>query len=141
MHLLPAICTLFADVARPLHQLTEKGQWFTWTKECDSSFHRLKEALASAPVLAYPESEDLFVLDTDASNVGIGAVLSKVYQGHERVIAYYSQALSKTERNYCTTRHKRLATSMGGSSPVEPTTHLSSGYETSRIQRVRLQDR
>ena len=69
----------FADVARPLHQLTEKGQRFTWMKECDSSFHRLKEALASAPVLAHPESEDPFVLDTDASNVGIGAVLSQVH--------------------------------------------------------------
>lgn len=65
-----------ADIARPLHKLTEKGQPFTWTRECDSSFHRLKEALASAPVLAYPESEDPFVLDMDASNVGIGAVLS-----------------------------------------------------------------
>jgi len=99
----------FADIARPLHKLTEKGQPFTWTKECDSSFHRLKEALASASVLAYPESEDPFVLDTDASNVGIGAVLSQVHQGHERVIAYYSQALSKPERNYCTTRRELLA--------------------------------
>ena len=99
----------FADVARPLHKLTEKGQPFMWTKECDSSFHRLKEARASIPVLAYPESEEPFMLDTDASNVGIGAVLSQVHQGDERVIAYYSQALSKPERNYCTTRRELLA--------------------------------
>lgn len=101
----------FADIARPLHKLTEKGQPFTWTRECDSSFHRLKEALASAPapVLAYPESENPFVLDTDASNVGIGAVLSQVHQWNERAIAYYSQALSKPERNYCTTRRELLA--------------------------------
>ena len=78
MHLLPAP---FADIARPLNKLTEKGQPFTWTKECDSLFHRVKEALASASVLAYPESVDPFVLDTDASNVGIGAVLSQVHQG------------------------------------------------------------
>lgn len=45
----------------------------------------------------------------DASNVGIGAVLSQVHQGDERVIAYYSQALSKPERNYCTTRRELLA--------------------------------
>ena len=99
---------LFADIAHPLHKLTEKGQPFTWTKECDSSFHHLKEALASAPVLSYPESEDPFVLDKDVSGVGIGAVLTQVHQGHERVIAYYSQALSKPERNYCTTRHELL---------------------------------
>ena len=99
----------FADIARPLHKLTEKGQPFTWTKDCNSSFHRLKEAVAFAPVFAYPESEDPFVLDTDASNVGIGAVLSQVHQGHERVTAYYSQALSKPERNCCTTRRELLA--------------------------------
>lgn len=99
----------FADVARPLHKLTEKGQPFMWTRECDSSFHRLKEALASDPVLAYPEIKDLFVLDTDASNVGIGAVLSQVHQGDERVITYYSQTLSKPERNCCTTERKLLA--------------------------------
>lgn len=99
----------FADVAHPLDKLTEKGQPFMWTKECDSSFHRLKEARASTPVLAYPESEEPFMLDTDASNVGIGAVLSQVHQGDERVIAYYSQALSKPERNYCITRRELLA--------------------------------
>ena len=97
----------FADVACPLHQLTEKP--FTWTKECDSLFHCLKEALASPLVLAYPESEDPFVLDTDASNVGIDAVLSQVHQGNERVITYYSQALSTPERNYCPTRRELLA--------------------------------
>lgn len=99
----------FAHVAHHLHKLTEKGQPFTWTKESDSSFHRLKGALASAPVLAYPESEDPFVLDTDASNAGIGAILSQVHQGYERVIAYYSHALSKPECNYCTTRRELLA--------------------------------
>ena len=78
-------------------------------KECDSSFHCLNEALASAPVLAHPESEDPFVLDTDVSTVGIGAILSQGRQGYERVIAYYSQALSKPEHNYCTTRHELLA--------------------------------
>ena len=61
-------------------------------KECDSSFHCLNEALASAPVLAHPESEDPFVLDMGASSVRIGAVLSQVHQGYKRVIAYYSQA-------------------------------------------------
>ena len=48
------------------------------------------------------------MLDTDASNVGIGVVLSQVHQGYERVIAYFSQALSKPERNDCTIRHELL---------------------------------
>ena len=45
------------------------------------------------------------MLDMYTSNVGIGAILSQVHQGYQRVIAYYSQALSKPERNYCTTRN------------------------------------
>ena len=82
---------------------------FTWTKECDSLFHCVEEALASAPVLAHTESENPFVLGMDARNVGTGAILSQVHQGRERVMAYYSQALTKTERNYWTTRHELSA--------------------------------
>lgn len=47
--------------------------------------------------------------DTDASNVGISAVLSQVQQGEECVLAYGSRKLSKTEQNYCTTRRELLA--------------------------------
>ena len=49
------------------------------------------------------------MLDTDASNYGVGAVLSQVQGGEERVIAYYSQVLSRPERQYCTTRRELLA--------------------------------
>ena len=99
----------FSDVARPLHELTEKGQSFEWTKACEESFQQLKDALVSAPVLASPRTTEPFLLDTDASNVGVGAVLSQVHDGGERVIAYYSHALSRPERNYCTTRRELLA--------------------------------
>ena len=98
----------FPDVARPLHELTEKGQSFEWTKACEESFEQLKDALVSAPVLAYPRTTEPFLLDTDASNVGVGAVLSQVHDGEEKVIAYYSHALSRPERNYCTTRRELL---------------------------------
>lgn len=50
-----------------------------------------------------------FVLDTDASGHRIGAVLSQVQYGTEKVIAYYSRVLSKSERNYCVTRRELLA--------------------------------
>ena len=74
----------------------------------DSSFHCLKEALASAPVLAYPESEDPFVLDTDASNVGIASVSSppRERKSHSLLQPGYK---SKPECNYCTTRRELLA--------------------------------
>ncbi|KAJ3588488.1 hypothetical protein NHX12_012080 [Muraenolepis orangiensis] len=49
------------------------------------------------------------ILDTDSSDVGIGAVLSQVQEGRKRVLAYGSRKLSKTEQNYCTTRRELLA--------------------------------
>ena len=61
----------FAMIARSLHDLTEKGKPFKWTAACMESFERLKAALCSAPVLAYPKPGETFILDTDASNNGI----------------------------------------------------------------------
>ena len=89
----------FSDVAGALHELTEKGQSFEWTKACEESFQQLKDALVSAPVLTYPRTTEPFLLDTDASNVGVGAVLSQVNDDEERVIAYYNHALSRPEHN------------------------------------------
>jgi len=61
-------------------------------------------------MFAYPDYSKAFILDTDASDTGIGAVLSKeVDDGRERVIAYGSKLLSKPERRYCTTRRELLA--------------------------------
>ena len=99
----------FASIARPLYQLTEPTKEFEWTNECQHAFDKLKELLTSSPVLAYPKQDGLFILDTDASNHGIGAVLSQVQDGVERPIAYSSRTLSKSERNYCTTRRELLA--------------------------------
>lgn len=100
----------FSLVARPLHHLTEKGQTFLWNHDCESAFVRLKEFLTSAPILAFPSQEKEFILDTDASNLGIGAVLSQQDDELcERVIAYFSKSLSKAEKNYCTTRKELLA--------------------------------
>ncbi|KAG8199258.1 hypothetical protein JTE90_003683 [Oedothorax gibbosus] len=99
----------FSMIARPLHRLTEKQQKFTWTPECDEAFDHLKSVLTSAPILAYPEPDRMFILDTDASKEGIGAVLSQEVDGKERVIAYFSKSLSKPERNYCVTRKELLA--------------------------------
>ena len=65
--------------------------------------------MSQAPELAYPTSEGAFVLDTDASNTGIGAVLSQKKGGEEMVIAYFSRSLTKSERQYCVTSKELLA--------------------------------
>ena len=99
----------FAVIARPLHRLTEKGREFKWTKECSEAFAELKDRLTSAPLLVHPDMNSQFILDTDACGEGIGAVLSQVREGKERVVAYASRALTKTEKKYCVTRKELLA--------------------------------
>ena len=99
----------FADVAAPLHRLTEEKSSYNWTTDCDVAFGKLKAALCSSPILGYPQQTGIFILDTDASNTGIGAVLSQIQDGKERVIEYFSRVLTKPERNYCVTRKELLA--------------------------------
>jgi hypothetical protein len=94
----------FADVAKPL---TEEKRKFELSPKAEVAFASLK-ALCAAPVLGHPQPGKQFLVNTDASNVGIG-VLSQVQEGNERVVAYFSKTLSKAERNYCVTRRELLA--------------------------------
>lgn len=55
----------FADIARPLHKLTERNAVFHWTQEWQSAFNTLWAALTSTPVLAYPDYTQPFILDTE----------------------------------------------------------------------------
>ena len=100
----------FAQIAKPLHRLTERARAFHWTADCQSAFEELRHHLSTAPVLAHPNFSRPFILDTDASDTGIGAVLSQIDDnGMERVVAYGSRVLSKPERRYCVTRRELLA--------------------------------
>jgi len=99
----------YANIAAPLHALTKKDQPFIWTEETQRAFEMLRDALTLPPVLAMPNDTGDFVLDTDACDQTIGAVLSQVQDGVERVIAYASRTLDKREVNYCITRKELLA--------------------------------
>ena len=65
----------FVAIARPLHNLTKRGTTFEWTTECNAAFQQLKQALTSASILVAPCDEGQYVLDTDASDTALGAVL------------------------------------------------------------------
>ena len=91
------------------YRLQEKGSTFRWTANCRDAFETLKTKLTSAPILAFPKPSDTFILDTDASECGIGAVLSQRQEGIEWVIAHGSRTLTKSERNYSTTCKELLA--------------------------------
>jgi len=103
----------FANIAASLHRWQRKNGAFQWTEEQDGAFSRLKEALISAPVLGMPTGSGTFYLDCDASDIGLGAVLSEDQNGSEVVIAYASRTLSKAERNYDVTRRELLAVVFG----------------------------
>ena len=94
----------FASIAKPLHDLTAKDKSFKWSEDCQISFDKLKQVLISEPILAHPDISKESILDTDASDKAIGAVLSQVIDGKERVCAYASRCLSKSERRYCVKR-------------------------------------
>ncbi len=73
-----------------------------WTSEQQMAFDNLKCVLTSPPVLAYPDYTKPFILHTDASHQGLGAVLYQEADGNKKVIAYASRGLNRAERNYPT---------------------------------------
>ena len=98
----------FSDIAAPLTHLTQKGVPFIWNKNCEDAFCGLKTRLTQAPVLAYPKlgpEASPFILETDASAVGLGAVLEQ----DKRVIAYASRTLTKSEQHYSVIQKECLA--------------------------------
>jgi hypothetical protein len=99
----------FAHIAKPLTRLTEQKQSFQWTPVVEAAFQTLKGALFPAPILAYPQPGESFIVETDASNFGIGGIFSQVQDGQEGFISYYSVTFHKAERNYTFIRRKLLA--------------------------------
>jgi hypothetical protein len=77
----------YAQVARPLNDLTKKNTPFTWKEAQQTAFDTLKNRFATAPILAYPDNDRVFRLETDASNFATGAVLSKEQDGKWHPVA------------------------------------------------------
>lgn len=106
----------YATIALPLTDLTRKAapNSVVWTAECDTAFTELKRRLTSAPVLKSPDFDREFILQTDASERGIGAVLSqRAVDGEEHPIAYYSRKLLPREERYATVEKECLAIKLG----------------------------
>ena len=99
----------FASVAEPLTRLTKKNTPFKWSDEADLAFCHLKQALLEATTLAFPVPGLPCILDTDASGVAVGAVLSQVVDDGEKPVAFYARIMNSAQRNYCPTRRELLA--------------------------------
>ncbi|GFX21553.1 retrovirus-related Pol polyprotein from transposon 297 [Trichonephila clavipes] len=98
---------LFSVIAAPLTDTlkgrAKKGE-IKWTTECENAFRELKGKLIDKPVLYAPNFEREFIVQTDASNAGMGAVLTQLTeQGEEHPILYLSKKFSEVEKRYCTT--------------------------------------
>ncbi|GFV93488.1 retrovirus-related Pol polyprotein from transposon 297 [Trichonephila clavipes] len=98
---------LFSVIAAPLTDAlkgrAKKGE-IKWTTECENAFRELKGKLIDKPILYAPNFEREFIVQTDASNAGIGAVLTQLTeQGEEHPILYLSKKFSEVEKRYCTT--------------------------------------
>ena len=103
----------YASIAAPLTDLTKKFAPVNvcWTEECNRA---LKSLLCSSPILYSPDLGREFVLQTDASDRGVGAVLSqKMSDGEEHPIAYYSRKLPPREERYSTVEKECLAVKLG----------------------------
>ena len=99
----------FASISSPLYDLTSTKQKFEWNTAHSKAFHELKEKLSMPPILSYPNKKDKFVLYTDASDYAIGSVLCQSQNKEEKVIAYASRKLTKSEINYSVTKKELLA--------------------------------
>ncbi|KAF2905187.1 hypothetical protein ILUMI_00997 [Ignelater luminosus] len=106
----------FSSLMAPINDLIigkKNGGKTIWTNEANDAFINIKQALISAPVLATPDFSLPFTLQCDASEVGLGCVLTQDQAGVEKVIAFASRSLSRAERNYSATEKECLAVVFG----------------------------
>lgn len=100
----------FEEKAAPLTDLLNKKQPFRWTAQEDGAFQTIKNAICHAPKLAHPDPQRELCLQTDASDLGLGAVIfHKREDGGRDIVEYGSRKLSPTERCYCTAEKEALA--------------------------------
>ena len=101
----------FASLSAPLTDLTKSRlpDRIQWTEETEKAFQGLKEALCSGPVLVTPDFTKPLVVQTDASETGVGAVLSQLQEGEEHPIIYISRKLLPREKKYSTIEKECLA--------------------------------
>lgn len=104
--------TLLAPITDLLKNAKDPHAKPKWTSEAEQAFIDIKKALINAPVLALPDYKLPFEIHTDASNVGIGAMITQQQNGINRVIAYYSAKLTPTQQRYMTTEKECLAVIM-----------------------------
>lgn len=100
----------FSSLTFPITETLSSKKKFQWTPEPQIAFEELKKRLTTAPILANPNFDRKFYLHCDASDYGIGAVLTQFDDNNEeRPIAFMSKKLNTAQRNYSVTEREYLA--------------------------------
>lgn len=99
----------FSTLLSPLFELLNKYKQFAWDSNYEAAFEAVKDHLTTAPNLTCPNFESPFIIQTDASDFGLGAVLTQIQDGQEKVLCYLSRSLTKVERRYSTVEKECLA--------------------------------
>jgi transposase InsO family protein len=99
----------FATIAAPITDTLKGKGRFKWSKECDDALTKLKNLVQEAPMLRLPDFTKTFCVYTDASKVGLGAVLAQSYGNEDLPVLFISRKLQAAERNYSTTEQELLA--------------------------------
>ena len=91
----------YSDLARPMNDLTKKDKKFEWTTDCQSAFETLKKRFTEEPVLLMPDHTKPFQIESDASKVASGVVITQLdSNGKRHPIAFLSKTFTDTERRY-----------------------------------------
>jgi hypothetical protein len=116
----------FSSIAKPLFNLSKKDTRFAWTEEHQSAFERLRDSLLEGLTIMYPDFTRPFIIATDASAFGVGAVLAQEDErGREKPISFASRLLTPTEAKYSTIEREALAVIWS----LEKFRHLVFGYK------------
>lgn len=100
----------FADISAPLNGLTNDNVPFIWTDMCEEAFVQLKMKLTSEPILKFPDLNQPFVVEVDASNYAVGGILSQKGSDEQlHPVAYFSTALQKAQKNWSATNKEAFA--------------------------------
>ncbi len=100
----------YSSITEPINKLLKKNEKFVWSIKCEKNFKLIIYYLTNPPLLAFPDFKKDFFLQTDASGVGLGAVLVQLDdENNERVLGYASRLLKDPERNYHATELECLA--------------------------------
>ena len=99
----------YAYLAKPLNEITKPTKKFIWTEETQMAFDELKKRVTEEPILRLPNLELPFILQTDASGIAIGGVLSQNFNGEEHPVYYASRILKDAELRYSTVEKECLA--------------------------------